>query len=690
MKHYQKLLLFIGCMGLQLSVYSQKVEIKTNPVTGGITTINIGGDPENMNWIVRTDGSQYAWVKENYAWGLGYLTQQTANQERVKQEWKTPETISTDGMKVTYKAGTIEVRIERQCDKDDLVETYTFTNTGKQEVSISDIGIYTPFNDNYPDAVTCLKQRTHAHIWEGDNAAYVNAIRMGARAPHLGLMVTGGAIKSYEIWERGQSKENSHTRGIITLNTPDFVLKQGQSYQLSWRLFSHSGNDDFNFKLLQKGSVKASGNKYVFEKGETAFIELYSATPLSNCTLTRNGVTTPVEKNGNNWIAKVRMDETGEARFEFNYGKDKRTHVNCLVVSNVDSLIRKRADFIRTHQQMNERNTRKGAYMVYDNETDKIYLNDTPNANPPDRDEGAERMGMGILLAKQYRLTGEPALKESLLQYANFVRRLQTKDYITFSTVNKDGRNRGYNYMWMADFYFQMYKITEDKQYAIHGFQTLQAMFRQFGYGFYAIDIPVQLSLQVLKEAGLTEEYDKLKEDYIKVGEVFVKNSLNYPKSEVNYEQSIVAPALIFLSQLYLETGVEKYLDEVKKQLPVLEAFSFFQPSFHLNDISIRHWDGYWFGKREMWGDTFPHYWSTLTGVAFYYYAKCTGDTSYQNRAENIVRNNLCLFFEDGKASCAYIYPYKVNGEKAEFYDPYANDQDWALAFYYLITRDVL
>ena len=68
-----------------------------------------------------------------------------------------------------------------------------------------------------------------------------------------------------------------------------------------------------------------------------------------------------------------------------------------------------------------------------------------------------------------------------------------------------------------------------------------------------------------------------------------------------------------------------------------------------------------------MWGDTFHHYWSTLTGAAFYLYAQCVGDNTYKRRAENIVRNNLCLFFEDGKASCAYIYPNRVNGSEAAY-----------------------
>ena len=270
-----------------------------------------------------------------------------------------------------------------------------------------------------------------------------------------------------------------------------------------------------------------------------------------------------------------------------------------------------------------------------------------------------------------------------------FRNRLQESDYKTFSSVDRKGRNRAYNYAWVADFYFQMYKITGDKQYAVDGYMTLRSMFRQFGHGFYAIGIPVHLGLQTLKAANMNVECETLKNDYIQVGDTFVKNGLNYPASEVNYEQAIVAPSIIFLLQLYMETGIQKYLDGAKQQMPSLEAFNGNQPSYHLNEIAIRHWDGYWFGKREMWGDTFPHYWSTLTGAAFYLYAQCVGNNTYKRRAENIVRNNLCLFFENGKASCAYIYPNRVNGVKAGFYDPYANDQDWALVYYLLVNKDI-
>ena len=118
-----------------------------------------------------------------------------------------------------------------------------------------------------------------------------------------------------------------------------------------------------------------------------------------------------------------------------------------------------------------------------------------------------------------------------------------------------------------------------------------------------------------------------------------------------------------------------------------MEAFNGRQPSAHLNDIAIRHWDGYWFGKRRCWGDVFPHYWSDITADCFAAYAKCTQDSSYLNRAKAISLSNLISFTADGRGSCAYLYPDFINGEKGKFSDPLANDQDWALMFYLKINH---
>ena len=683
------IVLYTAFCCISAGLQAQKIAYRTNPETGALSRIAVENDLRNMNWALETDGSQYKWIGEKYGWGLGFFSL-VRDGDSTLRKWERPVEVKTSGgVSVSvYQAGDVRISVERKHAGNDLLEKYVFTNIGTTALLMADIGINTPFNDNYPDAATCMQARTNAHIWEGGNAAYVNAMHQSGQAPHLGLAVTAGAVRSYEIRERSARTGGSNTRGVIILNPEDITLKPKASYTLSWRLFSHNGTDDFFAKLLNCGSIRAYSDKYVYALGETAALTFESGKPLKNPALYRDGEKLPLKAVKGTYTASAKIRRTGETRFELVYDGGKKTHIACLGISSEEELVRKRASFIIERQQLNDTSDeRYGAYMVYDNETDRIFPNDKPSASYHDRDEGAERMGMGVFLAMYYRKTKDPDVKESLLKYARFVRnKLQDGEYRVWSTVDRKGRDRGYNYPFVANLYFRMFQATGDRQFLLDGYGTMRTFYRRFGHGFYAICVPAQLSLKLLRENGLNSQADTLLSDYKQVAEAYLKNGVNYPRHEVNYEQSIVTPAIIMLAEMYLITGDKKYLDGASLQLPLLESFGGQQPSYHLNDIGIRHWDGYWFGKREMWGDVMPHYWSTLSALSFDLYAQCTGKQEYHRKALNIVRNNLCLFAEDGKASCAYIYPAKVNGVRAQFYDPYANDQDWALVYWLLVS----
>ena len=648
---------------LVLTGWAQRVSFESNQ-------IRIDGDA--MDWLLKTDGTQYQWVTEQYQWGKCY-----------------------------YQAnGGITVKSERRQDGDDLVETYTFTNQSKHKVTVRNIGIYTPLNDNYPDAKTCMTSRCNVHIWPGGKATYVNAMRMNGVGPHLGLTVTEGEICDYDVWERGQKKGMSNFRGVFALCPPDMTLKPGQSYRLQWRLFAHNGKD-FDEQLMKRGGTVVKSDKYVYAVGETAKVSF----------TTKKGTKTVTKK----------ITE-GDNRVEY-----KGTHALLLGISGEEELIRKRVRFILDHQQMNNPNDpRYGAFMCYDNEGDSILTDDHGRS---DLNEGREPIGMGILLAA-YCLNEELKVKSeeyataqrgnvtaatnsspftlhpSLEKYARFLReRLQDSDYHTKSDARQGGKNRGYNYAWVADFYFRMslleaaksgaaadsslftHNSSLQRQYALNGIGTLRALYRQFGYGFYCIDYPVTIGLKALQQAGMDFERQQLLQDFCTTADILVKNGLDFPKFEVNYEQSIIAPAVQFLCEMYLVTGEKRYLNGAKKLMPALEALHWHQPSHYMNEIAIRHWDGYWFGKRQTYGDVYPHYWSCITAAAYYYYAKATGEQDYMRRALQIVQGNLSLFFEDGRATCAFVMPRRVNGEPAHYADAYANDQDWALIYWLLVNE---
>ncbi len=652
-----------------LTAYAQ-FQIGVNQNTGALNRISYPADEHNMNWIFSSAAADSVkWQQPWQDWGLGQY--ELAEPGAGVQKWEVPVKKNTTGSTGTflYKTNFLNVLVNRRAEGVYYVETYTFTNNTNRAVNIKRIGIFTPFNDSYPDARTCATNRCNAHIWAGMHASYVNALRMNGTGPHLGLVLTKGALQGYGIDNRSRDNNSSNARGTITLETASFTLKPGQNYVVQWKMFWHKGWDDFYVKARNLGFVQVKADKYVLAKGDKMTIQA-DAVPAAGLKQKRMVVT---------------GDKPGEysRKIYFANGK-KHTFINYLVISSPEQILAKRARFIVAHQQMNDTTDKRyGAYMVYDNELDKIVTEVSKTVSPADRNEGAERLGMGVFIAKWLQSNQDDKIKNSLLRYIKYVRtKLQDPAYKTFSNVKNNSNARGYNYPWVASLYLEVYKLTGERQYLLDYYGTMRRFFKEFEHHFYGIDIRIKDGIEALSSAGLQAEKTNLMNDYTLFGNFIIQNGIYYPKHEVNYEQSIVAPAVTALCELYLLTKDEKYLNAAKLQMPSLEAFNGKQPDVHLYDIGIRHWDGYWFGKGERLGDTMPHYWSTLTAISFYRYYQCTGDKNYAQRAKGIVENNLLNFKEDGKASCAYLYPETLNGKPGKYYDAYANDQDWALLYY--------
>jgi hypothetical protein len=623
-----------------------------------------------MNWLISSADPLPSWQRPCQDWGLGkcFIGDRLLS-------WDTPSRLSMRGTSstVVYTVGPMKILVNRKREGSFFTETYSFINGSNHPLSLQRCSIYAPFNDNYPDADTCATLRCHAHIWPGMDASYVNAVRMGGEGPHLGLVLIRGALQNYSIenrgWDGGNDYSSSNVRGTLLLNLPVINLPAAGRHTLQWKLFWHKGWADFFSIARSLGFVQVSAPHYVLATGDTLHV-------------------TVTGRQGQKHL-HIPVSALGEHQLSIPCGRGQYTILNYAVVSSPQQLIDQRVHFIVDHQQMNDnRDPRYGAYMIYDNENKTIPLDLSHSISPEDHDEGAERLGMGVLIAKWLQTHRDTSIYQSFMRYAHFVRHgLQTPDHKVYSSVTRAGRHRGYNYPWVADLYLQAYKLTREPRFIVDYFQTIRRFYKEFGHGFYAIGIPLKEGMDQLSSAGMTSQRDTLLEDFTKMGDLFLKNGIYYPKHEVNYEQSIVAPAVCFLCELYLVTHNIKYLNGAKEQMPSLAAFSGRQPDAHLNDIAMRHWDGYWFGKRECFGDVMPHYWSAINAVAFQRYYECTRDRCSRERALRIVENNLLNFREDGSASCAYLYPASIDGKPGKYYDPYANDQDWALCFYLFVKN---
>jgi hypothetical protein len=299
---------------------------------------------------------------------------------------------------------------------------------------------------------------------------------------------------------------------------------------------------------------------------------------------------------------------------------------------------------------------------------------------------------MGTLIALYAPLCKDAQLRQqidnALTRYAKFVaRELQNPSGKVFNDVGRRGPIRLYNNPWVIQFHLAMYAAYLDPEYLRLAVDTCRSYYASGGERFYCIGMPVTEMLDALDRAGWSNERKEMLAAFRKHAETLRQIGKAYPKSEVNYEQSIVGPAAQLMLEVYGATHEEAFLRGAEDQLLRLELFGGKQPDYHLHDIAIRHWDDYWFGKRRLYGDTLPHYWSTVTATVFDLYADFAQKPEYHDRAQEIFAANLAAFETDGRASCAYVYPLRVNGEPGRFFDPWANDQDWALVAYLKASR---
>jgi len=500
------------------------------------------------------------------------------------------------------------------------------------------------------------------------------------------MVLSQGALTAYSIADRPW---NSNNRGTFVVHPPALNLAPGRATTIEWSLFWNKGWDDFFSQALRTPAfVRLQADRCIVLPGQSLHITAESNAPLAGSKLTVNGQPVDVHITGNRLEATLLPTSLGDQRVEFAQG-DARTFLLAYAAPDSLALIDARVRFIMDHQQVSAPGKPvDGAFVAYDNEAAQQVLEQTPDHNA-----GSERIAMGILLAQVLARTKDPQLKarltQSLNRYWSFVHsHLQDSTGTVFNDTD-DPSKRPYNFLWVAHFHLAMYQATNDARHLDAFVRTIRAYYARGGQRFYPVDLPIGDGLAALSQAKRQADYDELLGLFRAHADWIISTGTAMPKSEVNYEQGIVGPASGILIEVYSATKERKYLDAATPFLNALFAFNGQQPDYRLHDAAIRHWDDYWFGKGKLYGDTFPQWLSTITAIVLQDLAQANPEraSEYHDRALNILANNLPLFTLQGKASCAYVYPLTVNGKPGRFYDAWANDQDWALVHYLLVTH---
>ncbi|KPI11488.1 hypothetical protein OK074_2820 [Actinobacteria bacterium OK074] len=639
-------------------------------LTGAPTRFVDARQPERR-FLLDTDVAP--WHSVEHQWGSGHLMT-----DRGGARWHTPSELrGTD--RGTTAAHTplagVRLEVQRLVDGDRIRERYTVVNTAQEPLTITGLGIQTPFADLYDTAEASLDRAVHAHLFTGGTWAWALAQPMSGQGRCLGLIVREGALRAYSVESRNL-KSNSHVRGHLVLlvtdqarnpdafgGQPVLHLEAGESTSLEWELSWYATVADFIAATTPPAALSA----YAAELGEPIVVEAASvSSPDSAVTVER-------QADGRH---HVRASRHGAYTLDIDSGA--RTEV--LFHLSLEDVVRRRAAYITRHQRARERpGLLAHAFVPVDTRTG---LTQTTNGWQ-DWTDGSERIAMPLLLqaAAAHGLADADEMDPLLDGWSRFACRHLLDESNAPRRGSQDQQVRLYDTPWLASFFDDRYRVQGRDEDLERAAGIIERSFELGGARHLSIGLsPTTLALcDSLEAGGQSGRAEKLRTQLVDSARQFVRMGRQLPAHEVNYEQSIVAPLLDLIVDAYTVTGDAVFREAVAERLSWLLAFGGPQPHVRLHGIAIRHWDGFWFGADRLWGDVFPHYWSTLTAATLQRLPTTLRTPGTDRLAETIWRANLANYREDGSATCAFVMPSTVDDRAAHRADPLANDQDWHL-----------
>jgi hypothetical protein len=540
-------------------------------------------------------------------------------------------------------------------------------------------------------AADALTRAVHAHVWPGGAAAFVLAQPMDGAGPVLGLRVRAGELWAYSIESREALVTGSNVRGHVVLHVtdaaraphafggqPEIALRPGQAYVLEWELDWYESVAAFACRHPPPVALDALaapvGEPISFRRGE-ARVRVRAPAPVA------------VEADA------LRCSREGEAYVEVE-ADGRRSRVAVSWHPPLEEVVRRRVRYVLAHQRARHRaGPSAGAFLPFDTEHGLPVL----AGGWADFSDGRERIGMGLLLqeALAHDWVDDPReAHEAAAAYRRFVveRIVTDDDGLRADSHRAEASERLYDLPWVV-----LLLAEHDTDRALRLFQ---AYYAQGGADFLAIGIGVaaRALVRVLAGAGRDADAGEVARLVCRHAARCVEAQAELPAHEVNYEQSMVAPLLEVLcvaASLSDDPMQACTLDAaIVERLPWLLAFGGPQPHIRMRDIAIRHWDGYWFGREQLWGDVFPHHWSALTANVLLLLPPAAAAAVLRDRgvpaqrlAGQIYAANLIDFRPDGTATAGFVMPSCVSGRRAHRADPVANDQDWALFWQLHLAR---
>lgn len=632
-------------------------------------------DPENPQRRYLLDSSCNWHSAAEHSWGSGHIITSIGS-----GRWNANSPLHGTGLEFR-PLPEVSLTVRRD-HGESLTEHFTFTNTSSDSISVTGLGIQVPFADLYDDSETSLNTAVHAHVFTGGSWSWVLAQPMSGRGRLLGLTTVEGELWSYSVESRN-IQTGSNVRGHLVLNVTDFarnpasfggqpkiVLEAGQNYKLAWKLAWYDDVQNF----IASTNAPARFSSYSAEVGSPITLETTVIPDVSSNVSVRGQGPYQITSNTHG-IYNVNV---GQAR------------TSVLFHDPLKTVATSRCAYALRHQVARDRaGLLAHAFVPVDT---KILLTQTTNGWS-DWTDGSERIAMPLLL-QLCAMRGWIEEPEELERWSHFARKHLLDDTLAPSRGSQDrwSGHRLYDTPWLAQFYNDRYRLhgrSDDLEVAGG---ILERAFELGMAKFLAISLS-ETMVAVMGSLRLANKHDranKFKDMLLSCARSFADAGTKLPKHEVNYEQSMVGPLLNLFIDAYRLSQEEVFLTALRRTIPWLLAFSGPQPHARLNGVAIRHWDGFWFGTHRMWGDVWPHYWSTITSTALLRLPRALRTPGTDDIASATLKANMSNYRADGSATCAFTMPSTVDGRPAHCEDPQANDQDWHLVMWLRLVDEGL
>lgn len=499
---------------LDLRLESDRFDVLIDEETGGVFQITDPADGYGTNYVMNPD-IRPAFDVNDSRW-VGDM-KFTVKKESDPSYTASVTSLSDDVRNVTREDDTIKVSYEESSSNaagikdfaltesyslnetgDQLIWTIDIENTSGEKLEIADMGFPLLMNSWWNSTQDGIyEQNVARHSYVAKDGSYIYWQRPNGDGSFLVMVPQDGTSLEFKDkarynegpfaevdpqWEGLveyfiHSAEISKTRDGGYLDASSLTMEAGESKQYGFVFQWADSYSDLRDILYEAGSVDAvSFPGMVIPEDMKATLAVRCKEQITGVTGDTEGITVEKKEDRNGYeIYEIRFTQLGPNQVTVHYGDDKSSVLQYYATKSVEELIETNTDFIVNNQQAKTEKGYNGAYLQWNMDSGKqISWDDYPGGGWKQwMAGGSDDSGLSpaVYLSEKNVTAPEQEQIESLEYYLeNFIwGYMQQHDTYKIyrwydgqeGTPADQGTWRSYNYVHVANTYYNMYRIAE-------------------------------------------------------------------------------------------------------------------------------------------------------------------------------------------------------------------------------------